>query len=75
MNEQELRGLIEAVREGKVTRRDFIGILLSFGVAAPIAGQLLLYAGVAQAQAPSGYKATKRGGGGPLKVLWWPETH
>ena len=71
MNEQELRGLIEAVREGKVTRRDFIGTLLSFGVAAPIAGQLLLHAGIAQAQPTSGYKATKRGGGGALKVLWW----
>jgi peptide/nickel transport system substrate-binding protein len=71
MNEQELRGLIEAVREGKVTRRDFIGTLLSFGVAAPIAGQLLLHAGIAQAQSTSGYKATKRGGGGALKVLWW----
>ena len=71
MNEQALRGLIEAVREGKVTRRDFIATLLAFGVAAPIAGQLLMHAGVAQAQSASGYKATKRGGGGPLKVLWW----
>ena len=71
MNEQELRGLIEAVRQGKVTRRDFIATLLGFGVAAPIAGQLLLHAGIAQAQSPSGYRATKRGGGGPLKVLWW----
>jgi peptide/nickel transport system substrate-binding protein len=71
MNERELRSLIEAVREGKVTRRDFIGTLLAFGVAAPIAGQLLLHAGIAQAQAPSGYKGTKRGGGGALRVLWW----
>ena len=71
MNEQELRGLIEAVREGKLTRRDFVGTLLAFGVAAPIAGQLLMHAGIAQAQPASGYKATKRGGGGALKVLWW----
>jgi len=71
MDERELRDLIEAVRKGNVTRRDFIVTLLSFGVAAPIAGQLLLHAGIAQAQAPSGYKGTKRGGGGPLKVLWW----
>ncbi len=71
MNEQKLRGLIEAVREGKVTRRDFIRTLVSFGVGAPIAAQLLMHAGIAQAQAPSGYRATKRGGGGPLKVLWW----
>src|SRR4029450_6499862 len=71
MNEPQLRGLIEEVREGKVTRRDFIATLLALGVAAPIAGQLLLHAGIAQAQTPSGYKATKRGGGGALKVLWW----
>ena len=71
MNEQELRGLIEEVREGKLTRRDFVRTLLAFGVAAPIAGQLLLHAGIAQAQSTSSYKATKRGGGGALKVLWW----
>jgi len=71
MNEQALRSLIEAVREGKVTRRDFITALLSVGVAAPIAGQLLMHAGIAQAQPASAYKATRRGGGGALKVLWW----
>ena len=71
MNERELRGLIEAVREGSVTRRDFIGTLLGLGVAAPIAGQLLMHAGIAQAQSTSAYKGTKRGGGGALKVLWW----
>jgi peptide/nickel transport system substrate-binding protein len=71
MNEQELRGLIEAVREGKVTRREFVARLLSFGLAAPIAGQLLLHAGIAQAQTPSTYKPTKRGGGGAVKTLWW----
>ena len=71
MNEQELRGLIEAVREGKVTRREFVLTLLSFGLTAPIAGQLLMHAGIAQAQTPSTYKPTKRGGGGALKTLWW----
>ena len=65
MNEQALRSLIEAVREGKVTRRDFITALLSVGVAAPIAGQLLMHAGIAQAQPAPGYKATRRGGGPP----------
>ncbi len=30
-----------------------------------------MHAGIAQAQSASGYKATKRGGGGALKVLWW----
>ncbi|MEO8741412.1 MAG: peptide ABC transporter substrate-binding protein, partial [Casimicrobiaceae bacterium] len=71
MNEQELRGLIEAVRTGRVSRRDFVMTMLGFGVAAPIAGQLLMHAGIAQAQTTSAYKGTKRGGGGALKVLWW----
>ena len=71
MTERELRGLIESVRKGTVTRREFVGTLLGLGIAAPIAGQLLLHAGIAQAQPASTYKGTKRGGGGALKVLWW----
>ena len=70
MTEQELRGLIESVRHGTTTRREFVGALVSLGIAAPIAGQLLLHAGIAQAQPASTYKPTKRGGGGPLKTLW-----
>ncbi len=71
MNEQNIRGLIEEVREGKLARRDFMTKMVSLGLAAPLAGHLLLNAGIAQAQTPSAYKATKRGGGGALKVLWW----
>jgi peptide/nickel transport system substrate-binding protein len=41
------------------------------GITAPMAAQLLALSGVAMAQAPSAYKPTRRGGGGPLKVLWW----
>ncbi len=71
MNEQNIRGLIEDVRKGKLARRDFMVKLVSLGVTAPMAGHLLLNAGIAQAQTPSTYKPTKRGGGGALKVLWW----
>ncbi len=71
MNEQNIRGLIEEVREGKLARRDFMTKMVSLGLAAPFAGHLLLNAGIAQAQTPSTYKPTKRGGGGALKVLWW----
>jgi peptide/nickel transport system substrate-binding protein len=72
MTEKELRNYIEAVRAGKVTRREFVGTLVGLGLTAPIAGQLLMHAGIANAQTPqSAYKGTKRGGGGPLKVLWW----
>ena len=71
MTERGLRGLIESVRKGTLTRREFVGTLLGLGIAAPIAGQLLMHAGIAQAQAASSYKPTKRGGGGALKMLWW----
>ncbi len=71
MTERELRDLIESVRQGTITRRQFVGTMLGVGIAAPIAGQLLLHAGIAQAQPVSTYKPTKRGGGGPLKTLWW----
>jgi peptide/nickel transport system substrate-binding protein len=71
MQEQELRALIEDVRDGRLPRRSFIQQLLALGIGAPIAGQLLLHAGVAQAQTASSYKPTKRGGGGLLKLLWW----
>ncbi|MDP1837893.1 MAG: peptide ABC transporter substrate-binding protein [Reyranella sp.] len=44
---------------------------MAVGIAAPFATQLLVHSGVAMAQAKNTYKPTKRGGGGPLKVLWW----
>ncbi len=71
MQEHELRALIEEVRSGKVTRRSFVQRMVALGLTAPLAGQMLSYSGIAQAQVPSGYKATKRGGGGALKLLWW----
>ncbi|TDP63878.1 peptide ABC transporter substrate-binding protein [Roseateles toxinivorans] len=71
MQEQALRTLIEDVREGRLARRAFVQRMLALGLTAPMAGQMLMHAGIAQAQAPSGYKPTKRGGGGALKLLWW----
>jgi len=71
MNEQELRSLIDKVKVGNLSRRAFTRRLVAVGLTAPMATQLLAFSGVAMAQAPSTYKPTKRGGGGPLKVLWW----
>ena len=71
MQERDLRSLIENVREGKLPRRSFIQQMVSLGLTAPMASMMLMHAGVAQAQVPSAYKPTKRGGGGALKVLWW----
>src|SRR5215471_2894747 len=71
MNEHELRGLIDQVKTGGLSRRGFVRKMMAVGLTAPMATQLLAYAGVAMAQSPSTYKPTKRGGGGHLKVLWW----
>src|SRR5258708_20320849 len=71
MNERERRGLINRVKQGRLSRRGFVQRLLAVGLTAPIATQLLAYSGVAVAQRASAYKPTKAGGGGALKVLWW----
>src|ERR1700757_985557 len=71
MNEQELRGLIGQVKAGRMSRRAFVRQMVGLGLTAPLASQMLNYAGVARAETKSAYKPTKRGGGGALKVLWW----
>ena len=68
--EQELRHLIDDVRQGQLPRRSFIQHLVGLGLTAPMAAMLLMNAGLAQAQTIP-YKPTKRGGGGTLKVLYW----
>ena len=72
MNERELRGLIGDVKTGRLSRRGFVQRMVAVGPDGadgdPAAG---LSRGVAMAQRKSTYKPTKRGGGGPLKVLWW----
>jgi peptide/nickel transport system substrate-binding protein len=71
MDERDLRGLIDRVKAGGLSRRGFVRRMAAVGLTAPLATQLLAYAGVAMAQSRPVYKPTKRGGGGPLKVLWW----
>jgi peptide/nickel transport system substrate-binding protein len=71
MDEQALRGLIAQVKDGSVSRRSFINRMIAVGLSAPFAAQMLTYSGVAHAQMKADYKPTKRGGGGPLKTLWW----
>src|ERR1700741_900251 len=70
MDEQALRGLIADVKRGKLSRRAFINRMIAVGLTAPFAAQMLTYSGVARAQTRPDYKPTKRGGGGPLRVLW-----
>jgi peptide/nickel transport system substrate-binding protein len=71
MDEQALRGLIGDVKVGKLSRRAFVQRMVALGLAAPMANAMLDYCGVARAQSKFEYKPSKRGGGGPLKVLWW----
>jgi len=71
MNERDLRGLLDQVKAGGLSRRVFVRRMMAVGLTAPMATQLLAFSGVAMAQSRPTYKPTKRGGGGLLKVLWW----
>ena len=71
MEELELRALIEDVRTEKLPRRSFIERMVGLGLTAPMASMMLMHSGIAQSQPAPAYKPTKRGGGGPLKTLWW----
>src|ERR1700757_3579818 len=71
MNERELRGLIAAVKAGRVSRRAFVQVMVGLGLTAPFATRLLAHAGLAQTPAQAEYKPTKAGGGGALQMLFW----
>lgn len=71
MHERDLLALIERVRSGALPRRGFIQRMVGLGLSAPMASMLLIHEGIAQTPAPTPYKGTRRGGGGPLKLIWW----
>jgi len=72
MEEADIRHALDAVRRGALTRRAFTQRLAQAGLAAPLATLLLAHEGLAQvAGTPPPYKPTRRGGGGPLRVLMW----
>jgi peptide/nickel transport system substrate-binding protein len=73
MDDHALRGLISDVKAGRLSRRTFVQTMIGLGLTAPLAAQMLASAGVAHAQpkAPAAPAAARRGGGGPLKTLWW----
>ncbi len=71
MDEKKIRRLINAVDKGRVSRRSFIQKMMAVGISAPAASQILMQAGVAAAQTAYKYTPTKRGGGGPVKLLYW----
>ncbi len=72
MDEHAIRELVADVKRGRLSRRQFVQALVGLGVTAPLAAQILTAAGVAQAQPkPSGPAPTRRGGGGPVRMLYW----
>src|SRR6185312_9205355 len=71
MNEQMLRELVDDVRDGRLARRDFIAHMVALGVGLPLASAMLADVAVAQPAVEPPYKPTKRGGGGPLRLLLW----
>jgi peptide/nickel transport system substrate-binding protein len=70
MDEREIRFLVADVRRGRLSRRNFLGIMTAAGVAAPLAASLL-GPRRAEAQPRATFAPTRRGGGGPLRALWW----
>ncbi len=75
----DLHEQIEQVRSGVLPRRQFVQQLAGMGLGAPLAGLLLIQAGLGQSgpamaqtagPAPA-YPPTRRGGGGVLKLLMW----
>jgi peptide/nickel transport system substrate-binding protein len=48
-----------------LSRRAFVRMLAGLGLAGPFAGAVRAHA------QPAAFTPTKRGGGGPLKILWW----
>ena len=72
MDEDVLHELIEEVKRGQLSRRRFVQAMVGLGLTAPLAAQMLTAAGVAHAQPrPSGFTPTRRGGGGPVRLLYW----
>jgi peptide/nickel transport system substrate-binding protein len=71
MDERELRQRIQRVKDGTITRRQFTRTMVGLGLTAPLAAQMLASSGVARAQSKPAFNPTKRGGGGPVKTLWW----
>ena len=70
--EQDIRRLIEQVRQGRCSRRSFMGRMAAAGIPVPMASLMLADAGLAQTTAPlPRYAPTRRGGGGALKILMW----
>ncbi len=71
MNEREIRDLIDDVKAGRCSRRQFVQTMVALGLTAPMAAQLLAAGGVSAQPKAAEFVPARRGGGGPLRILWW----
>jgi peptide/nickel transport system substrate-binding protein len=75
MDERELRERVRQVETGSLSRRRFTQMMVGLGLTAPMAAQMLDWSdggvGTARAQTTRPAAPTQRGGGGPLRLLWW----
>jgi peptide/nickel transport system substrate-binding protein len=71
MDDKEFRHLLEEVKAGRLSRRAFMQTMAGLGVTAPLAAQALASVGVAAAQPKPTFVPSRRGGGGPVKILLW----
>jgi peptide/nickel transport system substrate-binding protein len=72
MATRALRDLVDQVRQGRLSRRRFVGAMVGIGCTGPAALQLLASAAPASGQPrESAFNPTRRGGGGDLRILMW----
>ena len=64
MDESTLRGLLDQVKRGHLSRRLFLQAMAALGIGAPLAAQMLAAAGVAAAEPRRPFVPSRRGGGG-----------
>ncbi len=71
MDEDWIRKLIGEVNAGRLSRRRFIRSMVPLGLTVPLAVRLLpSRPALAQGAGPA-FQPTRRGGGGPLRLLYW----
>lgn len=71
MDERDLHRYLGQVKSGRMSRRAFVRLALGAGLTLPMAGMLMMHAGIASAAVRQPYRPPKRGGGGHLKLLLW----
>ena len=71
MDEQTLREWIRHGKSGRLSRRLFVQTLMGLGLAGPLAAQLLATGATHAQPRAAGFTPTRRGGGGPVRLLYW----